>query len=232
MIRIGTAGWSIPAHLRAGFPAEGSQLQRYAARLTGVEINSSFYKPHRRKTYERWAADTPPGFRFAANIPRVITHDHRLRGYDEQLDRFLDEVGGLGEKLDVLLAQLPPSLVYDEDAASCFFRDLARAGVRLACEPRHASWFTQEADVALKRLGVARVAADPPRAPTDGEPGGDTSFAYWRMHGSPRIYYSDYPEDVLARLSGRLRDGDWCIFDNTAAFHALGNALRVRELTG
>ncbi len=232
MIRIGTAGWSIPAHLRAGFPAEGSQLQRYAARLTGVEINSSFYKPHRRKTYERWAADTPPGFRFAAKVPRAITHDHRLRGYDEQLDRFLDEVGGLGEKLDVLLAQLPPSLAYDEDAASCFFRDLARAGVRLACEPRHASWFTQEADVALKRLGVARVAADPPRAPTDGEPGGDTSFAYWRMHGSPRIYYSDYPEGVLARLSGRLRGGDWCIFDNTAAFHALGNALRVRELTG
>jgi uncharacterized protein YecE (DUF72 family) len=56
-------------------------------------------------------------------------------------------------------------------------------------------------------------------------------MAYWRMHGSPRIYYSDYPEETLARLTPQLRDGDWCIFDNTAAFHALGNALRLRDMT-
>jgi uncharacterized protein YecE (DUF72 family) len=230
MIRIGTAGWAIPAIYRSRFPEDGSLLEKYAATLTAAEINSSFHRPHQRKTYERWAASVPAGFRFAAKLPRTITHDQRLRGYRKLLDQFLDEVGGLGKKLDVLLVQLAPSLVYDAPVAKRFFRDLARAGARMACEPRHASWFTPKADQALKSLGVARVAADPPRAAGDGEPGGDTSFAYWRLHGSPRVYYSDYDEAVLQRLAERLRGKDWCMFDNTMGGHALGNALRVRAL--
>jgi uncharacterized protein YecE (DUF72 family) len=231
MIRIGTAGWSVPAPYRSGFPQTGSQLVKYAARLAAVEINSSFYRPHRRTTYERWAASVPADFRFAAKIPRSITHDHRLAGYGDLLERFLAEVSGLGEKLGVLLAQLPPKLAYDGVAAAAFFEDLSRAGVAIACEPRHPSWFTSQADDSLKRMGVARVAADPPRAPSDGEPGGNRRMAYWRMHGSPRIYYSNYDEEALARLAGRLQEGDWCIFDNTAAYHALGNALSLDELT-
>ena len=231
MIRIGTAGWSIPAPYRSRFPDNGSQLEKYAAQLTAVEINSSFYRPHRRATYERWAASVPADFRFAVKFPRAITQDSRLQNYGDLLDRFLAEAGGLGDKLGVLLVQLPPKLVYGESAALAFFRDLARAGIAVACEPRHPSWFTPGADDLFSRLGVARVAADPPRAPTDGEPGGNRNFAYWRMHGNPRIYYSDYGEDALTRLAARLQEGDWCIFDNTAAYHALGNALRLRDLT-
>lgn len=231
MIRIGTAGWSIPAAYKNRFPVSGSQLEKYAARMRAVEINSSFYRPHRRATYERWAASVPADFRFAVKLPRAITQDSRLQNYGDLLDRFLAEVSGLGDKLGVLLVQLPPKLVYDEDVAVAFFHDLARAAVPVASEPRHPSWFAPGADDTLGRLGVARVAADPPRAPTDGEPGGDRNFAYWRMHGNPRIYYSDYGEGALARLAGRLQEGDWCIFDNTAAYHALGNALRLRDLT-
>jgi uncharacterized protein YecE (DUF72 family) len=231
MIRIGTAGWSIPATYRSRFPDSGSQLEKYAARLTAVEINSSFYRPHRRTTYERWAASVPAGFRFAVKLPRAITQERGLQDYDDLLDRFLAEVGGLGDKLGVLLVQLPPKLAYDEAVAVAFFRDLIRAGIAIACEPRHPSWFTPGADDTLRQLGVARVAADPPRAPCDGQPGGNRRLAYWRLHGSPRIYYSDYGEDALARLVGQLQESDWCIFDNTAAYHALGNALRLQDLT-
>lgn len=227
---IGTAGWAIPAPYTARFPGTGTHLARYAQQLPGVEINSSFYRPHRRGTYERWAASVPEDFRFSVKVPRSLTQARRLQDYGDLLDRFLGEVEGLGAKLDVLLVQLPPSLAYDTDVATAFFRDLSRAGRRIACEPRHASWFTPRADAALKRLHVARVAADPPRAPGDGVPGGDTRFAYWRLHGSPKIYYSDYPQDVLAALAPRLRAGDWCVFDNTAAFHAPGNALALRDL--
>jgi uncharacterized protein YecE (DUF72 family) len=74
-----------------------------------------------------------------------------------------------------------------------------------------------------------RVAADPPRAPGDGIPGGDTRMAYFRLHGSPKIYYSDYTDVQLAQLAQKLRPKDWCVFDNTAAFHALGNALTLQE---
>lgn len=228
---IGTAGWSIPAQYAAKFPGTGTHLQRYGARLNAAEINSSFYRPHQRKTYARWADSVPEDFRFAVKLPRSITQERRLLDCDELLARFLDEVGGLGDKLGVLLVQLPPSLVYDARIASGFFRKLRQSKTLLACEPRHASWFTPEADAALTKLKVARVAADPPRATGDGTPGGWAGFAYWRMHGSPKIYYSDYSAKTLKTLAGKLKRDDWCIFDNTAAFAALGNALTIKGLT-
>lgn len=230
---IGTAGWSIPIHDADDFPSQGNHLERYAARLNAVEINSSFYRPHRRATYERWRSAVPAEFRFSAKLPRAITQDRRLRDCTDLLTRFLDDISGLGDRLGVLLAQLPPSLAYDAERAAEFFHDLAgRTAARIACEPRHASWFTPQADRALADLKIMRVAADPPRAPTDGRPGGWTDCAYWRLHGSPRIYYSAYDDSHLQAVAHRLRPGDWCIFDNTAAFAALGNARRLQAMTG
>jgi uncharacterized protein YecE (DUF72 family) len=226
---IGTAGWTIPAPYKSAFPGEGSHLQRYASRLNCVEINSSFYRPHKRATYKKWAASVPEDFRFSVKVPRTITQNHRLEHYGSELDQFLEEAAGLGDKLGVLLAQLPPSLVYDPDVAKIFFRDLAQANVTMACEPRHMSWFTPDCEKVLKSLNVVRVAADPPRAPSDGIPGGDTRMAYFRLHGSPKIYYSEYSDTKLAQLAQKLRPRDWCIFDNTAAFHALGNALALQR---
>src|SRR5689334_3087872 len=121
MIRIGTAGWSVPTRYRANFPASGSQLEKYATQLTAAEINSSFYRPHRRTTYERWAASVPDNFRFAVKIPKAITHERRLRDAGELLNRFLSEVAGLGPKLGPLLVQLPPSLAYVDGVSDAFF---------------------------------------------------------------------------------------------------------------
>ncbi|MBA2587409.1 MAG: DUF72 domain-containing protein [Alphaproteobacteria bacterium] len=233
MICIGTAGWSIPAQYAEAFAGTGTHLARYATRMNAVEINSSFYRPHQRKTYERWAASVPDGFRFSVKLPRSITQEHRLKDCDALLSRFLEESAGLGAKLGVILVQLPPTLAYDADVAADFFVAL-RQGTKaaIACEPRHASWFTPKADAALKKWHVARVAADPPRAPADGAPGGWQGLRYWRLHGSPKIYYSDYDAKALKTLAGKQKPGDWCIFDNTAAFAALGNALALASLIG
>ncbi len=229
---IGTAGWNIPSQYADKFPTGGSHLERYGTVLNAVEINTSFYRPHQRKTYERWAASVPDHFRFAVKVPRSITHERRLTDCDDLLARFLDEAGGLGKKLGVLLVQLPPSLIYDAAAVSSIFRALHKSKTLLACEPRHASWFTPTADAALAKLKVARVAADPPRAASDVAPGGWTGFGYWRLHGTPKIYYSDYSTQALKTAAAKLRNNDWCIFDNTAGFAALGNALSLKSLVG
>ena len=88
-IRIGTAGWTVPKAVAEKFPGEGGHLARYAGRFDAVEINSSFYRPHRPATYARWAASVPHGFRFAMKIPREITHTRRLADAMDPLDRFL-----------------------------------------------------------------------------------------------------------------------------------------------
>jgi len=231
MVFIGTAGWSIPGRHTERCPGTGTHLQRYGRCLNAAEINTSFYRPHQRKTYQRWAASVPENFRFSVKLPRSISHDHRLRDYDDLLSRFLEEASGLGKKLGVILVQLPPSLAYD-DTAAAFFQDMRRrCTTAIACEPRHPSWFLSGPDAILKKLEIARVAADPPRAPSDGKPGGWQGLHYWRLHGSPKIYYSDYDAAALKRLTRALERGDWCIFDNTAAFAALGNALTLKDLT-
>jgi uncharacterized protein YecE (DUF72 family) len=225
MLRIGTAGWAIRREHQACFPGDGPHLSRYAARLNAVEINSSFYRPHRPATYARWAKETPDGFVFSVKMPRAITHDAKLKDVRAALTRFLDECGALGGKLGCILIQLPPKLAF---APGDFFeqlRELYRGPAAL--EPRHASWFTREADALLASHHIARVAADPPIGPF--APGGWHGFEYWRLHGSPKIYYSDYEDDFLTALAGRAGRDAWIIFDNTALGHATTNALALRH---
>ncbi|HWA89750.1 MAG TPA: DUF72 domain-containing protein [Rhizomicrobium sp.] len=220
-MHIGTAGWAIRRDFQDAFPGGGSHLARYAARLNAVEINSSFYRPHRASTYARWAAETPDGFRFSVKLPKAITHERRLADAGGLLDAFLAQCGALGEKLGCLLIQLPPSLAYTH--TDFFARLRERYDGPAALEPRHLSWFTPAAEALLLRHRIARVAADPPVGPF--APHGP--FEYWRLHGSPRIYYSDYDDAFLHTLSERA-DGDaWVIFDNTALGHATANALAL-----
>lgn len=235
-VRVGCAGWSIPARHRALFGEGDSMLARYATLFSAVEINSSFYRPHQARTYARWADSVPAGFRFSVKMPRTISHERRLRDADAPLDRFLGEAGALGARLGGFLLQLPPNLAFDARIAAAFFRSYRQhSDALLACEPRHSSWFTPPAEALLKEHGVSRVAADPPRAVVGAVPAGDARWRYWRWHGSPEVYYSDYPEARLQALAAGIAGIGagreiWMIFDNTAQGHAIANANRLREL--
>lgn len=229
---IGTAGWSLASRHAGHFSGTGSALERYASRFNGVEINSSFYRAHRADTWRRWSESVPPGFRFAVKLPRAISHERRLVDCGAQCDTFLAEVEALGAKLAVLLLQLPPRLAFDPDLVRAFLEPLARkAPARLACEPRHPSWFEDDADRLLESLGVPRVAADPAVVPQAALPGGRRELAYWRLHGSPNMYRSSYEGERLdgyARLiRAELSQGReaWCMFDNTLSAFATVNAI-------
>ena len=231
---IGCAGWSIASSQGAHFPENGSHLERYAAVLPAVEINSSFYRPHRPETYRRWRDSVPTGFRFSVKLPRTITHQQCLRDADSLLARFWEEAGELGDKLGCLLVQLPPGLSFDPDSATAFFIGLReRTDTPTVCEARHRSWFSAQAAGLLAGLGISQVMADPEVAPVAPPLAGSPATVYIRLHGSPQIYHSRYPEDFLDRLAGELRQyraqgkTAWCVFDNTASGAAMPNALSL-----
>jgi uncharacterized protein YecE (DUF72 family) len=234
-IRIGCAGWSLPKEHADLFPAEGSHLERYASQFPTVEINSSYDKPHRPTTYARWAKSVSADFQFSVKVPKAITHEHRLVNANDLLDSFLAEVTQLGDKLGALLVQLPPSLSFAVAIAESFFAVLRdRFDGNVALEPRHPTWFETDVDRLIRRYRVARVAADPAVVPTAAGPGGWDGLVYYRLHGSPKIYYSAYQDEQLAALAESLRlaaksGAVWCIFDNTAAGAATLNALDVLE---
>lgn len=151
------------------------------------------------------------------------------------LEEFLSQCTALGDSLGCLLVQLPPSLAYDEAVADAFFSALRqRYAGPVVLEPRHESWLNADAVLVEKRIG--RVAADPSPIPGGDAPGGWPGIQYWRWHGSPRIYHSNYDRDRLENLAQHMhlatqaRSVIWCIFDNTASGFAVSNAMTLRAM--
>jgi uncharacterized protein YecE (DUF72 family) len=234
-VRVGCAGWALRKEHASEFQAEGTHLTRYAGRFPAVEINSSFYKPHKPATYVKWGASVHEDFRFAVKVPKEATHARRLVGAGDVLDRFLPEATSLGARLGPLLVQLPPSLAFDADVAESFLAALReRFDGAVVIEPRHATWFESKAERLVTGYRVARVAADPAVVEEAAEPGGWDGLVYYRLHGSPKVYHSVYPEEYLRALAATLRKAStvaptWCIFDNTAEGAATADALTVLE---
>lgn len=200
--------------------------------LNCVEVNSTFHRPHRTNTWAKWAAETPENFCFSIKAPKAITHENKLQRIDQLLKDFFDQIESLKEKKGPVLFQLPPSLMFDSAIAEEFLallRTLYKGEVAL--EPRNKSWFDSSPEILLRKYRITRVAADPPTgAPAAAEPGGDTELAYYRLHGSPRTYYSKYEDDFLAAIARKVAEhrNTWIIFDNTAASNAFYDALECQ----
>lgn len=184
-------------------------------------------------TWQRWAASVPTDFRFSVKVPKEITHKMRLEPAPAAVAEFIEQVRHLKEKLGPLLIQLPPSLKFDAEKAAAFFSVFrARHEGSIICEPRHVTWFTEPAGELLQKFGVGRVAADPACCEIAKVPGGAPAVAYFRLHGSPRTYYSSYSEAFLDGLAVQLNQLSaasrvWCVFDNTAMGAASENAMQL-----
>jgi uncharacterized protein YecE (DUF72 family) len=225
--RIGCAGWNLPKDLR---DPNLTYLQRYAQLFNCVEINSSFYRRHQPKTYARWAESTPQDFLFSVKAPKTITHTPD--GGKRTLDGFLGEIRELGDKLGPVLFQFPPTATFQRPPADELFHRLRQGFTgEIVCEPRHRTWFEPEASELLTAYSISLVVADP--KPVENAPGVlDQESRYYRLHGSPKIYYSEYPDAFLDQFKQHLahtEDKPWVIFDNTALGHAYSNALSFLE---
>jgi uncharacterized protein YecE (DUF72 family) len=235
-IHIGVAGWSIPSAQAHLAPAEGTHLQRYARTLNAVELNRTFYALPRVATVRKWVECVPENFRFSLKLSKTITHELKFQKAIPALKEFIDLAQEFGEKLGPILVQTPPSLEAEDHVLDFLeqFRELFDGSIVM--EPRHSTWTDARVDLRLKELRIARVAADPAKVPALATPGGDRSITYFRLHGSPRIYWSEYTEEMLKEWVRQIREAMrssrkvWVIFDNTARDAAFPNAMRMRKL--
>jgi uncharacterized protein YecE (DUF72 family) len=235
VVHIGTAGWAIPRASAFRFGSEGTHLQRYARVLGCAEINSSFYRPHAATTYAKWRDSTPRDFRFSVKAPREISHEACLEDAKKPFITFLAQTDGLAEKRGPILVQLPPSLPFDARVVTRFLKVVRRAyDGPIVWEPRHATWFSPAVASLLDEYAISRVAADPALMPAAAAPAGSPAVAYFRLHGSPRMYWSRYDETYIATLAATIRSippasDVWCVFDNTASGSAIENAWELNE---
>ncbi|MDP1666321.1 MAG: DUF72 domain-containing protein [Methylobacter sp.] len=237
MISIGTSGWGYPdwqQHFYTGV-ARKDWLRFYAERFSAVEINGTFYRLQSLDTFKKWFDETPATFRFALKANRYLTHNKKLR---DPLPSVLIEKShaeALGEKLAVVLWQLPG--LFQKDLAR--LRDFIDAlqqwpEVRHNIEFRHASWFDDETADCLSKAEVAVCISDAQSWPMWDHV--TSNLVYIRLHGHAQTYVSAYSQPELAYWAERIdrwlqQDKEVHVyFDNTAECAAPFNALALQTL--
>jgi uncharacterized protein YecE (DUF72 family) len=200
---VGTSGFSYKGWKGPFYPEKLSNkemLKYYGSQLPAVEINNTFYRMPKREVFESWAAQVPEGFRFSVKASRRITHFKRLNDTDEVLDYLLAGAGALGERLGVLLFQLPPNFKVDLERLKRFLGTLPR-DVRAAFEFRHQGWRDESVHAALRDHGAALVIAD-----TDDEDAEIVSTAAW---GYLRLRKTDYDDLQTAAWAAKVTEQAW-----------------------
>lgn len=230
---IGTCGWHYRHWIGPFYPAGSKSadlLAHYAARFSTVEIDNSFYRLPSPETLRRWHAETPEGFVFTCKANRFITHMKKLKEPQKTLPPFFDGMAALGDKLKVVVFQLPPRWRCNVERLESFLAALPK-GRRYAFEFRDESWFDPAVYDALAARGAAFCLYDlagrhSPEVVT-------ADFVYLRLHGPEAAYEGSYSVRYLARLAARLqswrREGRDCFvfFDNDAEGQAPKDALRL-----
>jgi len=207
VILVGTSGWQYRDWRGRFYPERLPQkewLEHYATKFATVEVNNAFYRLPERSTFVAWRERTPPDFCVGVKMSRYLTHIKRLREPAEPVERFLSRASGLGPRLGPVLVQLPPTLRGDPSALdavlACF-----PSSVRVAVEPRHPTWWTDEVREVLEKRSAALAWADRlgrPATPL----WRTTDWGYLRFHEGRAQPRPRYGRAALRTWAGRLRD--------------------------
>ncbi|SRR6056297_632183 len=233
---IGTSGWQYPHWKGTFYPEEMDEqgmLACYSKQLHAVEINNSFYRLPKIETLEQWVDTVPSGFLFAVKASRYITHMKKLKNADHSVNRFIERIEVLGERLAPILFQLPPNWRCNPQRLADFLSTLPQ-GHRYVFEFRDKSWFDERIYRLLEEAGAAFCIYDlagcqsPKRITAE--------FVYIRLHGPGAAYQGSYPVDKLSGWAGALsswaRQGKdiFCFFDNDQQGYAAKNALKLKDM--
>lgn len=226
---VGTSGWQYD-HWREGFyPSDIAKLrwlEFYAGRFATVELNNSFYRLPDARAFDGWATRTPGDFVLAVKMSRYLTHIRRLHEPQDPVSLFLERARHLGPKLGPVLLQLPPGLRCDtaalDQALACF-----PAGIRVAVEFRHESWFNDEARAVMTRRGAAWCLTD--RKGSTSPEVRTADWGYVRFHQGRADPDPCYGRAALSTWAGRVRDLWGPDEDVYAYFNNDGRACALRD---
>jgi uncharacterized protein YecE (DUF72 family) len=236
---VGTSGWQY-ADWRGPFYPKGvpqrSWLEHFAAEFATVEVNNAFYRLPERSVFERWRGQTPDGFLVAVKVSRYLTHIRRLRDPEEPVGRLVGRAAGLGDRLGPYLLQLPPTLRADAGLLDACLAAFPRDS-RVAVEPRHESWWTDDVRKVLERRAAALCWAD--RAGRPLTPLWRTAdWGYLRLHEGTATPRPSYGRSALSTWLGRIDDA-WpdagradvfVYFNNDRGAAAVRNARTLKRM--
>ncbi|MCS7163997.1 MAG: DUF72 domain-containing protein [Thermodesulfovibrio sp.] len=231
---VGTSGWQYGYWKEVFYPKElkySEWLSYYCKYFPTVEINVTFYRDVRTSTFQKWYGITPEDFLFSVKISRQITHFKRLKVDKKLVDETITKYAVLGKKLGVILIQLPPSLKFDRVMIDEFISLLDKK-YKYSIEVRNKTFIDDNFFEVLKMNNIAFCIADSAgRFPYHEEVTAD--FIYVRLHGSQRLYASEYTESELIEWAQKLKFWNktaYVYFDNDYMGYAVKNALKLKSL--
>ena len=245
-VRLGTQGWSYPDWNGTFYPPGSKQEDRlpfYAEVFDTLELDTTFYHAPKGTIARSWARHTPADFKFAAKLPRAITHDAGLRDSAEALNAFVKALDPLGDKRGPLLAQTPAEFQHDDDTWCQLVAFLAAKpeAVQLAIEFRHASWHTAEVFDLLRHHNVAAAWTEWRDLPRIHEITAD--FLYLRWLGDRRAIekydrvqidradsFASWEAGIMSAL-GQVRE-IYGYFNNHWAGHSPASANEMKRRLG
>ncbi|MGH3320908.1 MAG: DUF72 domain-containing protein [Streptosporangiaceae bacterium] len=239
-VLVGTSGWQYRDWRGVLYPEGVPQrlwLETYAEAFTTVEVNNAFYRLPTYETFRSWRERTPEGFAVTVKASRYLTHIKRLRDPREPVERLMSAAAGLGDRLGPVLLQLPPNLTTRPELLDACLAAFP-AGTRVAVEPRHASWWTDEVRAVLEGHGAALCWADRlgrPETPLWRTAG----WGYLRFHEGAARDWPRYGRRSLRSWVQRLSrtwadDADVYVYFNNdpggaAVYDAVGFAAAARS---
>ena len=205
----------------------------YCEHFNTLELNVTFYRFPSLNVLQNWYRKAPDDFIFSVKVPKAITHESRFEGSQSLAMEFYDMLSlGLAEKLGPVLYQLPPSITYAPEMLEAIISHIDE-NFKNVIEFRHISWWRKEVIQTLTDRGISFCGVSFPGLIADVMT--NTPTAYYRFHGVPKLYYSEYDDAFLEKVVQTLH-GDkkvkevFLYFNNTAAAAALQNARYVQEL--
>jgi uncharacterized protein YecE (DUF72 family) len=241
---LGTMGFSYQDWAGIFYPetlAQRNYLGHYSRFFNAVEIDSTFYGTPRLETVTRWASATPDGFRLCPKVPRIVTHEKGLTAAHLDMAEFLAVIRELGEKLGVVLVQLPPSFDADRSEALDTFLGELPSDLRFAVEFRHPSWHKPETVQILQTHKVSWAATEYPNLPRGVNLTAD--FIYFRLIGQHGQFTQHNREQIdrcanlewwyqhLQKLAGEVHS-IYGFFNNDYAGFGAGSCNRFKAIAG
>ncbi|PKF76150.1 DUF72 domain-containing protein [Chryseobacterium sp. PMSZPI] len=208
-------------------------LSLYADTFNAVEINSTFYRIPTARTLSKWHDETPDSFRFFIKIPKAITHQKRLTDSKEDISLFCQHIQNhLQHKLSGFLYQLPLSFKNTPENLKLITQNLDFNFLNVI-EFRHESWWQKEIFKILEDLNIVFSGVNFPGDLPEDMIINHPQILYYRLHGKPVLYKSEYNPDFLDQLAEKIKSAQrtsFIFFNNTWGIAAIKNAMYLKKI--
>ncbi|MCS3529189.1 DUF72 domain-containing protein [Chryseobacterium sp. JUb7] len=208
-------------------------LTLYSQTFNSVEINSTFYRKPTEKTLLKWFDETPEDFKFFIKIPKAISHEKRLKDCKKDISEFCDHIqSGLKEKLSGFLYQFPPSFKNTQENIDLILNNLNDDFLNVI-EFRHESWWQEEIFNLLRKNYIVFSGVSFPGNLPEEMIINHPEVLYYRLHGKPILYKSEYSEEFLSILAEKIKKAQhktFIFFNNTWGTAAINNSLYLKKI--